>query len=391
MIKRNKNLDKKQRELLVKIWEQYWDKTVKEKTAIFNNVAGTKYNYSTLVKFYSFYKIGFDDGIERDASEIQLERLGKARANLMLKQKENVYARREFHKIARENVLTGSFKEKIAELYGMKNPLKFALKKPKNNKYVMLVVNSDLQIGRKVDIPNNKYDESVLVKRQEKFLEQVEFYKNLFKIDNFIHLDLGDAIDHNAMRPGHIDDLEKNYHSLAEQYKKWLDFRLETLQKINEWGFVRFAGVKSNHCRMNGNKLMNLKADDFSVLHNDTISRLLPGSELKLNVLDLANGVYHFSVLGWQIYLHHGDKIPGKPNIHKNNWVKHLRTNYGITGKIFTITGHVHHTFLNKEHFGVGSIVGTDEYAISLGLSSQPAQGIVIVSKDNILTIPIYL
>ena len=101
-MKRNTNLTKEQRELLVKIWEEHKDKTAQAKTDYFNNIQGTTFCYSTLVKFYNFYKLGLSDGIKKSASEVQLKRLGKAQANLMLKQKENTYARKEFHKISRK-------------------------------------------------------------------------------------------------------------------------------------------------------------------------------------------------------------------------------------------------------------------------------------------------
>ena len=385
-------LTKKQKAQIIKIWNENKDKNLQVKTKLFNNIEGTTFDFSTLAKYYNFYMDGFNEGIKKSASETQLERMGKARANLMLKQKENMYARREFHTIARKSVITEQFKKELMVAYKEKN--KYSLgkyKDPIDTQTAMLVINSDLQIGREVNMIDNIFNEKVLMERQNIFLNKVKKYAKMFKVNQFIHLDMGDAIDHNSMRPGHYNDLEPNLFAITKQYKKWIDFRMETLNAIDRFGKVKFAGVPSNHCRINGDKALNHPIDDWSILHNDTIDRLLPNSELKLNPIDYKNGIYHFNILGQDIYLSHSDKLPGKPNVHKNNWVNHLKTNYGIKNVDLLITGHYHHTFINDNHFGIGSIVGKDDYAAKLGLGARPAQGIVLITKDTITCIPIYL
>ena len=388
-------LSKEMKDKIIEIWTKHKSKGYLVKGQMFNKYFNVDYNVSNLSRYYNFYMEGFKAGLEKTASETQLKRIGRAQASLLIKQKENNYARKELHKIAREKAIKNSFIQALQVPY-TKEELTKSIKvltktDNKNTRPIMLVINSDLQIGREVKVKHNVFNVNVLDKRQEKFLNEVKYYADIYGVKDFIHLDMGDAIDHNAMRLGHHNDLEPNMLSINSQFKKWFTLRIETLKFLGKLGKVSFAGVPSNHCRVNGNKLLNHPLDDWSVFHNSAIEGILPNSQYPLKAIDYKNGIYLMKVGGKDIYLSHSDKLPGKPNSHKNTWVNHIRNNYGVNKIDLLITGHYHHYFQNDNHLGVGSIVGSDDYALKLGLGARPSQVIVIIDKDRIISIPIFL
>lgn len=389
---------KRDRNLKFKISEAWYSLEhldVKGKADFFNKKYNTNFNHTTMARWASFinqaWKYKFDN--DENYGEAKLKQISRAMHNLRKMRKVLQYERQGINKETNDSTKKTLFRNVVLKQLNKFNDFKLGKYKSKivSKDKVMLVLNSDLQIGMDVNIISNVYNYNVLLKRQSEFLHKVKEYAKLYNINNFIYLDMGDAIDHNSMRKGHYRDLESTLHSVRDQLVKWSKLRLETLKELNKLGNVEYGLVDSNHCRINGSKEWNLYRDDFGFLIDDIFELTLGYPKVKMETIDYNGGLYKLKLFNNDIFLCHGDKLKSKPNVHNKNWINQIKNSYNIKNIDLLITGHFHHTFIGDENFGVGSMVGTNSFSAQMGLNSKPAQGLVIVDKNEIKCIPIYL
>lgn len=305
--------------------------------------------------------------IENEKIELQKEKIRMRDQKREL----NAIIRRQ----ARLESLEDYLEEKVEEIQPIKLP---KVKKKKKSDNEAMVVISDEHIGMKIDSKFNTYNIEIakerLAKLQKETMNKVE--KEGIKKLYIAHL--GDGIHgaiHTTARIESEENVIQQIITLAYMLESFIE---DFLQKGIE---VQFCSVAGNHTRAIPNKKESLgTAENFERLLTVFLGKAFNQFE-NYSQIDDEEGIIVLNIKGKTVVLVHADLDKGNGVVTKLNDMLNLSIDY-----IFT--GHVHNAFY-KEHgnavqFGVGSLCGLDQYAISGRFSGRPSQMILTFDDDGV-------
>ena len=380
----DKAMGKKQKDFVIKVYSERSDLNKFEKASIVNEEFGTKYNESTFRKFFTAWEQGFKDGLKKNSDQGALKRIAKSQNNLMRQQKVNNLQKRDLHKEHRKDALNKLFldcaKKSLAKLEIKPFKAQKTLKHPNNKGLVM--VWGDAQLGREVNLPHNTYNLKIAKARTKAFTKYCIKKANLYKTKDILLLDMGDGIDGNSLRDGHVFALEKGMESIAQQIKELFNLKASIISTLKAKGFnVLFTTVPSNHCRTQANKLKNIPLDDYG-LTVDYMLEAVFGSKLELTVVDKTNEWFIINYAGKRFIVAHGDKIKKGMTF----LPAHLRNTYPTVKFDYVITAHYHHMLQKEGWLQNGALMGVDDYAAGLGFISRASQSAIVIDGKEINT-----
>lgn len=281
----------------------------------------------------------------------------------------------KLREMARLEHLKNYLEETVEEIQPIKLP---KVKKKKKSDNEAMVVISDEHIGMKIDSKFNTYNIEIakerLAKLQKETMNKVE--KEGIKKLYIAHL--GDGI-HGAIHTTARIESEEN----VIQQIITLAYMLESfVEKFVQKGIeVTFCSVAGNHTRALPNKKESLgTAENFERLLTVFLGKAFNQFD-NYKQIDDEEGIIVLDIKGKTVVLVHADLDKGNGVVTKLNDMLNLSIDY-----IFT--GHVHNAFY-KEHgnavqFGVGSLCGLDQYAISGRFSGRPSQMILTFDDDGV-------
>lgn len=281
----------------------------------------------------------------------------------------------KLREMARLEHLKNYLEETVGEIQPIKLPK--AKKKKKSDNEAMVVI-SDEHIGMKIDSKFNTYNIEIakerLAKLQKETMNKVE--KEDIKKLYIAHL--GDGIHgaiHTTARIESEENVIQQIITLAYMLESFVE---EFVQKGIE---VTFCSVAGNHTRALPNKKESLgTAENFERLLTVFLGKAFNQFD-NYKQIDDEEGIIVLDIKGKTVVLVHADLDKGNGVVTKLNDMLNLSIDY-----IFT--GHVHNAFY-KEHgnavqYGVGSLCGLDQYAISGRFSGRPSQLISTFNEDGI-------
>lgn len=281
----------------------------------------------------------------------------------------------KLREMARLEHLKNYLEETVGEIQPIKLPK--AKKKKKSDNEAMVVI-SDEHIGMKIDSKFNTYNIEIakerLAKLQKETMNKVE--KEDIKKLYIAHL--GDGIHgaiHTTARIESEENVIQQIITLAYMLESFVE---EFVQKGIE---VTFCSVAGNHTRALPNKKDSLgTAENFERLLTVFLGKAFNQFD-NYSQIDDEEGIIVLDIKGKTVVLVHADLDKGNGVVTKLNDMLNLSIDY-----IFT--GHVHNAFY-KEHgnavqYGVGSLCGLDQYAISGRFSGRPSQLISTFNEDGI-------
>ena len=281
----------------------------------------------------------------------------------------------KLREMARLEHLKNYLEETVEEIEPIKLPK--VKKKKKSNNEAMVVI-SDEHIGMKIDSKFNTYNIEVakerLAKLQKETMNKVE--KEGIKKLYIAHL--GDGIHgaiHTTARIESEENVIQQIITLAYMLESFVE---DFVQKGIE---VTFCSVAGNHTRALPNKKESLgTAENFERLLTVFLGKAFNQFD-NYKQIDDEEGIIVLDIKGKTVVLVHADLDKGNGIVTKLNDMLNLSIDY-----IFT--GHVHNAFY-KEHgnavqFGVGSLCGLDQYAISGRFSGRPSQMILTFDDDGV-------
>ena len=155
----------------------------------------------------------------------------------------------------------------------------------------------------------------------------------------------------------------------------------ECLTELRNAGLiVHYVGCLDNHSRLEPNKNDSLDLESLARITDWYLKERLDG-EVIFHDNEYSRDIITFNVGRYKVAGIHGDK--DKPA----DVVKHItlmtRQQYDLV-----LTAHLHHFSCDEQNETVvvsnGSLMGTDDYAEKLRLSSRPSQNLIIVSEDSV-------
>ena len=361
---------------------QAYGLTFAECGALMNEVSGTDWNEAKWRREMEGYlKVSeyLSEENPTGLSSLELQELQDSKLEL---EKEKIRMRDQrrimnvkLREMARLEHLKNYLEETVEEI----EPIKFpkVKKKKKSNNEAMVVI-SDEHIGMKIDSKFNTYNIEIakerLAKLQKETMNKVE--KEGIKKLYIAHL--GDGIHgaiHTTARIESEENVIQQIITLAYMLESFVE---EFVQKGIE---VTFCSVAGNHTRALPNKKESLgTAENFERLLTVFLGKAFNQFD-NYKQIDDEEGIIVLDIKGKTVVLVHADLDKGNGVVTKLNDMLNLSIDY-----IFT--GHVHNAFY-KEHgnavqFGVGSLCGLDQYAISGRFSGRPSQMILTFDDDGV-------
>ena len=361
---------------------QSYGLTFKECGQLMNEVTGEDWNEAKwrremegFLKVSEYLQQENPTGItSNELQEIQDEKLELQKEKLKFRDQKREF-NNKLRRMARLEHLEDYLKETVEEIKPINLP-KIKDKKKSDNE--AMVVISDEHIGMKIDSKFNTYNIEIAKERLAKLQKETMNKVEKEGIEKLYIAHLGDGIHgaiHTTARIESEENVIQQIITLAYMLESFVE---EFVQKGIE---VTFCSVAGNHTRALPNKKESLgTAENFERLLTVFLGKAFNQFD-NYKQIDDEEGIIVLDIKGKTVVLVHADLDKGNGVVTKLNDMLNLSIDY-----IFT--GHVHNAFY-KEHgnavqFGVGSLCGLDQYAISGRFSGRPSQMILTFDDDGV-------
>lgn len=260
------------------------------------------------------------------------------------------------------------------------------LGKPGSDNAEAILLVSDLHLG--IDCNNfyNVYNKDVAKQRLNKLSAEAIRYCEKFNIKQLNILGLGDFIQGII----HVNGRIQAQMNVVEQVILASEYLADFLNSLAAAApIVTYRSCTDNHSRVIANKEEAIEGENLNKLIDFYLETRLAKTPIRFvkDNLDESLGSFHL-MSGKHIVYAHG---------HLDSINKSFENFVGATKKFvdYMILGHYHcekaKSFQGARVFVNGSICGTEDYALSKRLFSEPSQTLLIFNDDNILNISINL
>lgn len=243
----------------------------------------------------------------------------------------------------------------------------------------MILCLGDWHYGIEINNAVNKYNTGICKERLNKLSDKVIQYGKENNIDKLYIACLGDLVSgeiHNTIK---LDNQE----SVAKQVIQVSEILAQLVNKLAKHFYCVLSIIQGNHDAIDMNKSDRLNRNNYTKLIKEIVRVRLDQLD---NVLILDNEfndgeVSCFNVKGLTVATCHGDKI---------DKLKAKQQLEMVVGKPVQLIlyGHVHnpqHYEINETSvYVIGSLSGTDEYAMNRKLYTVPSQTILLVDDEGI-------
>lgn len=292
-----------------------------------------------------------------------------------------------YRKSLRDDARIEQLKDCIGSAVGELKELpkvKVITNKSGNSEAVLLL--SDLHIG--VDCNNfyNQYNTEVAAKRLSKLAGETKEYCKKFNVVKLNILNLGDMIHgiiHTNARIEEKEDVISQVMVAGELLANALN-ELSGAAKI-----VTYRSCSDNHSRVTSDKHEAIEKENFGRLIDWFLKERLKNSNINFIDDNLDYGLGKFRLDNNKLLMFcHG---------HQDNYNSIIQNFTGASKEFvdYVCLGHYHSSkskgFQGSKVFVNGSIVGTEEYALSKRLFSQPEQTLLIFDNNNVVNITLGL
>ena len=246
-----------------------------------------------------------------------------------------------------------------------------------NNVGTLLI--SDWHYGMYIDNPFNKYDENIFKKRLENLLTGTVKYIEEYKIANLNIFNLGDMIAgriHNTIRIQNRIDVITQIIEVSEYIANFI-FELSKYVKISYYDCL------DNHSRLEPNLKDSLDLESLVRITHWYLKERFNNVE-NIVVFDNEYGynIITANICGHSVVAVHGHNDSPAKVIEDLSLM--TRTSYDLV-----CTAHFHHFQMDERNNCIfisnPSLMGTDEFAEKLRLSSKPSQVFIYHTKENVV------
>lgn len=301
------------------------------------------------------------------------------------KSDERVQLNALYRRIAREISIREMGREiahAMNDIYKLRPVTILDSKDRKNGKEAILQL-SDWHYGVEVDSIYNKYNPDVAVQRVEKLKDEVFELINLHNIKHVYVVNLGDLIAGRI----HLQLRINSRIDVITQLIEVTELLAQLLNELSNFVTIDYYDTMDNHSRLEPNLKNNIELESLTrVTRWHLEERLKDNMNIHINT-DNTFGDDIIAFTTWK----NGFEIAGVHG-HKDNPVKVIDNLSMMTKKHYDLilSSHLHHFSADEKNETVlvsnSSLMGTDEYAQSLRLTSKPSQNLIVLGDDN----PVY-
>ena len=311
----------------------------------------------------------------------------KKKGELYKEQQKNRDIYNTYRATLRNDARIESLKDAIKSTVDSLNKLPtFEFEKRKCDKEVEAVLLfSDLHIGVNCDNFYNKYNTIIAKERLEKLANDTIEYCKLFKVYRLSVIDVVDAISgsiHLASRINQQCDVIDQVMIAGEYIAQFLNYLAQS------GIIVTYRSVSDNHARVTANYKEHIETENFNRLILWYLKERLKDTKVEFIDDNLDYSIGNFKLHDKNIVYVHG---------HLDNINTVFQNFVGATKSFvdYVLLGHYHSpkqkVYQNCNVIVNGSIVGTDEYALSKRLFTEPSQKLLIFDRDCLVDIDIRL
>ena len=257
---------------------------------------------------------------------------------------------------------------------------------PTTHEAVLLL--SDLHIGVECNNFYNTYNAEIAKERLDRLADYTIIYCNTHKVNKLNILSLGDEIHgaiHLSARIEQQMDVISQVMTASELISQFL---IKVLNNIN-CEYIVYRSCSDNHARLVADKTQHIEKENLGKLIDWYVEERLRDTKIVFAKDNLDYSLGYFTLLnGKKCVFSHG---------HLDSIDKSFQNFVGATKQFidYGFLSHYHSekvkTFQGYTVFVNGSVVGTEQYALSKRLFSAPSQKLIIFENDNILDISIDL
>lgn len=230
---------------------------------------------------------------------------------------------------------------------------------------------SDIHYGIKIDNQLNCYNTQIAKERINELFNKAIYYCKIHRVKTLNIEILGDVVSgliHTSVRVEQEEDIITQIIEVADILANMINKLREHIPKIKVYT------VFGNHSRAVANRSDNLNRENLERLVYHYIQAKLPDIEM---ITSLNDDYLVVDIADRKIILEHGDK-GNNPIL---DYVNLLNFKANEIHR-----GHYHHFSVKNDNDCViitnGSVVGSDEYAVSIRKSTKPSQTLRVYDKD---------
>lgn len=234
---------------------------------------------------------------------------------------------------------------------------------------------SDWHYGIEIDNFLNTFSPAICIERIKQFLGECISFLTRNPVRKIHVVNLGDLISgriHNTIR------LESRY-DVVTQALHVAEIVAEFLSELSRIAPIEYYDCLDNHSRIEPNKKDSLDLESLArIIPWHLKFRFKDNDNINIKYNDFGEDIIAFNVMDkWTIGGVHGHK--DKPTKVIDNLTMLTKVKFDMI-----LTAHLHHFNADEKNETLqvsnGSLMGTDQYAFDLRLSSKPSQNIILAN-----------
>ncbi len=340
-------------------------------------------------KMYQSAKKFYDEGVfKTNSSSDELNQIKNAivenKKTLAKVRTENIEINKLYREMGRSKLLADRVTE-AALLMSEKQP--FTIPSPlniiKNNQKTACLCFGDTHYGVEFTVKGlygeviNAYNPEIFENRMWKLLEKIKEIIVKEKLTTLNVYSLGDELE-GILR---MSQLMKLRYGIVESTMKYSEFICLWLNELSKYVYIRYQMTTGNHTQL---RMLNGKKGTFEDENMSIIIKWYIKERMKNNpnftLIDNETNMIFDNVCGYNLLGIHGEVKNMESALKDFTQIYDVKINY-------LIAGHLHHqkeqeVGKNFKVINIGSIIGLDNYSLSLGKSAN-ASATVLIFEEN--------
>lgn len=305
----------------------------------------------------------------------QHEDLDERKREIEKERKKLQLEKAEYTKWVREEARDELIMERIIDAVSNLEPLDIPDELPvvKGDKAWLLCF-SDCHYGVEFQIKDiygdiiNEYSPEIFEKRMSKLLSNVIEKIDTLGINHLYVMELGDGIDGMLRLTSQLMKLRYGVIDSTVRYANYVANWLNVLSKYTKITFQMVSDSNHNQLRLLGAPKNAFVGENMSKVMISIIKERLKDNR-NIKIEENPTGMPYATIAGYNVLGFHGEKKNLKKNLNEMSRI------YGVDID-YTVSGHKHDNMsqeigFDSEVFSVGSVVGADDYSLSLNASSN--------------------
>ena len=333
----------------------------------------------------AFESESFEENIGIDNFESQMIQLENKRREIEKERQKLSTTKIEYNKWLRDNARDELIVEKICEEIAKLKPLEFPNVIPsirKNTTGTLIFGDEhygvDLKILGLYGETLNEYSPEIFEKRMENLLSQTIAIADKEGFDTINVFNMGDFAD-GILR---VKQLFKLRYGVVESSVRYANYITNWLNELTKYVNVNFQKVDGNHTelRMLGQPKGTFESDNMGLVLDAMLNITMSGNP-NFNYTKNPTGYIFDTISGFNVLGFHGEVKS------MENAIKNFSHTYKVPIDVL-IAGHLHHTRsetigVNRDVINVPSIIGVDDFALSLHKTSNAGATFIILEEGK--------